>query len=85
MPLCRGSLNLKLNISQADSQDTKLSKLPSGQAEHQEVATTDKQSGLNKKQDVEKLHKRLGNLMAEHGRGAENVPGDENTTTTKKS
>jgi len=77
--------NLKLNISQADSQDTKLSKLPSGQAEHQEVATTDKQSGLNKKQDVEKLHKRLGNLMAEHGRGAENVPGDENTTTTKKS
>ena len=78
--------NLKPDITQADAEEAKSSKPQSSPAEHQEEAATDKQSELdNKKQNIEKIHKRLEGFMMGHGRGAENAPEDRNTTSTKKS
>jgi hypothetical protein len=77
--------DLKPDITQADAEDAKLSNPQSSPAEHQEEATTDKQSELDKKQDMEKLQKRLGRLMVGHGGGPENAPEDRNTTSTNKS
>ena len=77
--------DLKPDITQADAEDAKLSNPQSSPAEHQEEVTTDKQSELDKKQDMEKLQKRLGRLMVGHGGGTENVLEDKNTTSTKKS
>ncbi len=76
----------KPDITQADAEDEKPGKPQSSPAEHQEETATDKQSELDrKKQDIEKLHKRLGNFMMGHGRGPENAPEDRDTTSTKKS
>ena len=62
--------NLKPDITQADAEDV----------------TTNKQSGLDKKkQEIEKIHKRLGGFMMGHGRGIENAPEDKNTASVKKS
>ncbi len=62
--------NLKPDITHADAED----------------ATTNKQSGLDKKQqDIETIHKRLGGFMVGHGRGIENAPEDSITTSAKKS
>ncbi len=77
--------DLKPDITQADAEDAKLSNPQSSPVEHQEEAATDKQSELDKKQDMEKLQKRLGRLMVGHGGGPENAPEDRNTTSTKKS
>ncbi|MGR3303443.1 MAG: DUF5640 domain-containing protein [Candidatus Scalindua sp.] len=77
--------DLKPDIIQADAEDAKLSNPQSSPAEHQEEATTDKQSELDKKQDMKKLQERLGRLMVGHGGGTENVLEDKNTTSTKKS
>ncbi len=78
--------NLKPDITQADTENAKLSKSQSNPAEHQEEAVADKQSELNNKiQDMEKLQKRLGSIMMGHGRGTVNTLEDRNTTSTKKS
>lgn len=61
--------DLKPDITQADAEE----------------ATTDKQSELDKKQDIGKLQKRLGSLLMGHGRAAENALEDKNTTSTMKS
>ena len=78
--------DLKSDITQADTEDAKLSNPQSDPAKHQEEATTDKQSELDsKKQNMEKAQKRLGRLMVGHGGGPENAREDRNTTSTKKS
>ena len=78
--------DIKPDITQADAEDAKPGKPQSGPAEHQEEAATDKQSELNnKKQGLEKLHKRLESFIMGHGRGPENTPEDRNTTSTEKS
>ena len=74
--------DLKPDTTQTDSEDAKPDKPQSSPEE----AATDKQSELdNKKQGIEKLHKRLGSFMMGHGRGPENTPDDRNTTSTEKS
>ncbi|MFQ5788646.1 MAG: hypothetical protein ACE5H1_11785 [Thermodesulfobacteriota bacterium] len=76
--------NLKPVITQADAEDAKPGKPQSRPAEHHEEAVTDKQSELDsKKQDIERLQKRLGGFLVGHGRGSENVPEDRDTTTKK--
>lgn len=77
--------NLKPDITQADAEDTKLSKPQSSPAEHHEEAVTDKKSALDKRQAIEKLHKRLEGFVTGHGGGLENAREDRNTTATKKS
>jgi hypothetical protein len=77
--------NLKPGIAQADAEVPKPTKPQSSPAEHHEEAATDKQSELDRKQDIEKLYKRLGSFMMGHGRGPENTPEDKKTTSTKKS
>ena len=77
--------DLKPDITQADAEDGKLSNPQSSPAEHQKEAATDKQSELDRKQVIEMLQKRLGNLMVGHGGGLGNTPEDKNTTSTKKS
>ncbi len=76
--------NLKTDITQTHPEDAQLSKPQSSPAEHQEEATTDKQSELdNKKKDMERLQKMLGGLMMGHARGPENIPEDRAITTKK--
>ena len=77
--------NLKPDITQADSEVPKPAKPQSSPAEHYEEAVADKKSGLDKKQAMEKLHKRLGSFITGHGGGPENTREDRNTTSTKKS
>jgi hypothetical protein len=77
--------DLKPDITQADTEAPKPAIPQSSPAEHQEDAVTDKQSELDKKQDIGKLQKRLGSLLMGHGRAAENALEDKNTTSTMKS
>ncbi len=77
--------NLKPDITQADSEVPKPTKPQSSPAEHQEEVTTDKQSELDKRQAMEKLHKRLGSFITGHGGGPEHTPEGKSVTSTKKS
>jgi hypothetical protein len=77
--------NLKPDITQADSEVPKPAKPQSSPVEHQEEVTTDKQSELDKRQAMEKLHKRLGSFITGHGRGPEHTPEGKSVTSTKKS
>jgi len=77
--------NHKPDITLADAEVPKPAKPQSSPTEHHEEAVTDKQSKLDRKQDMEKVQKRLERLLIGHGRGAENAPEDRNTTSTKKS
>ncbi len=77
--------NLKPDITQADSEVPKPAKPQSSPVEHQEEVTTDKQSELDKRQAMEKLHKRLGSFITGHGRGPELTPEGKSVTSTKKS
>ncbi len=77
--------SLKPDITQADSEVPKPAKPQSSPAEHHEEAVADKKSGLDKKQAVEKLHKRLGGLMMGHGGRPAHAPEDKSATSTKKS
>ena len=62
--------NLKPDTTQADAED----------------ATTDKQSGPDKKrQGIEMIHKRLEGFIVGHGRGIGNAPEDSITTSIEKS
>ena len=77
--------NLKPDITQADSEVPKPAKPQSSPAEHHEEAVADKKSGLDKKQAIETLHKRLGSFITGHGRGPEHTPEGKSVTSTKKS
>ncbi len=77
--------DLKPDITQSDAEDAKPGKPQSSPTEHHEEAVTDKQSELDKKQNMEKAQKRLGRLMVGHGGGPENAREDRNTTPTEKS
>ena len=77
--------NLKPDITQADSEVPKPAKPQSSPAEHHEEVTTDKQSELDKRQAMEKLHNRLGSFITGHGRGTEHTPEGKSVTSTKKS
>ncbi len=72
--------NLKPDITQADSEVPKPAKPQSSPAEHDEHAVADKKSGLDKKKEIEKMHKRLGGLITGHAGRPEHSP-----TATKKS
>ncbi len=77
--------NLKPDITQADAKVPKPAKPQSSPVEHQEEVTTDKQSELDKRQAMEKLHSRLGSFITGHGRGPEHTPEGKSITSTKKS
>ena len=77
--------NLKPNVTQADSEVPRPAKPQSSPAEHHEEAVADKKSGLDKRKEIEKMHKRLGGLITVHGGRPEHTPEGRSATSTKKS
>ncbi|MBS1258653.1 MAG: hypothetical protein MAG551_01714 [Candidatus Scalindua arabica] len=77
--------NHKPDITQADSDVPKPAKPQSSPTEHHEEPVTDKKSGLDKKQAIETLAKRLDGFISGHGGRHEHTPEGRSTTSTKKS